>query len=151
MKLIAILLISLAGILPSYGQGSGVEAVDKKFEEAYLAKNSEAMFAHVAPDCVFYGTAPTERWDKAAFRKLMENGFKNGVPAMSTQSKEIQLLNDGQVAVITKKVSWSVFKSDLREVAVYEKGADWKLKSLSISLTIPNSKNASVNQVLGSR
>ncbi len=89
MKIVCVLLISMAGILPSYGQGSSVEAVDEKFQEAYLAKNSEAMFALVAPDCVFYGTAPTERWDKAAFRKLMENGFKNGMPAMNTQSKEI--------------------------------------------------------------
>ncbi len=153
MKNLIILLFSFMAFNETLAQtfdAKAVEAADKLFEESFASKNIEAMFLPVGSDCIFYGTDPTERWERASFRTMMENGMKKGMPAMQVLSREIVALSGGNSAVVIKKISWVLFKTELREIAIYEKQNDgWKMKTMSLNLSIPNQKTKALNEILG--
>lgn len=153
MKNLIILLFSFMTFNETLAQTfdtRAVEAADKLFEESFASKNIEAMFQPVASDCIFYGTDPAERWDAAGFKTMIENSMKKGMPAMQVLSREIVALSGGNSAVVIKKISWVVFKTELREIAIYEKQNDgWKMKTMSLNLAIPNQKTKALNEILG--
>ena len=128
-----------------------VETTDKQFEAAFKAQNMEAMFKCISPDCVIYGTDPTEKWNATQFRNMVENGIKNGMPTWSVISREILPINENSCVVI-KKISWAIFKTELREMTVYEKQKEgWKIKVVSINLTLPNNKTNAINEIMGGK
>lgn len=154
MKKIAILLVTICSFsaLQAQTDSQAVEAADKQFDESFAAKNMAAMFAPVADDCIFYGTDPTERWDVASFKAMIEPQMKNGMPSMNVLSREVSFLAKGSVAVVVKKINWVIFKTELREVVVYEKQKDgWKMKTFNLSLTIPNQKTKALNELMASK
>ncbi|MFN8343410.1 MAG: nuclear transport factor 2 family protein [Spirosomataceae bacterium] len=152
MKKIMLLLVPIffySALQAQTVDNQAVETADKQFEASFAAKNIEAMFQPVAADCIFYGTDPTERWDLTSFKKMIEAGMKNGVPAMSVLSREITSLSDGNIVVVVKKINWVIFKNELREIVVYEKQKEgWKMKTFSLNLLIPNQKITALNEMM---
>ena len=146
MKKIILLFIVTFSLSSIYAQD--IEKTDKQFEAAFSDQNLDAMLKILSPDCIIYGTDPSERWDVAKFRKTIENGLKNGMPTWNVISREILPINENSCVVI-KKISWAIFKTELREMAIYEKQKDgWKMKILSINLTLPNNKTNAINEVM---
>lgn len=135
-----------------YAQKTNTEAVeiaDRQFDDSFVSKNIEAMFRPVAPNCLFLGTDPTERWDVASFRTMLENGLKNGMPPMEVTAREFVPSADGKTVVVIKKINWAIFKAPLREIALYENGPNgWQMKLLSLNLLIPNKKTKALNEVM---
>lgn len=151
-KLIVTFLFSAISFLTINAQTLDLQnlaMVDKQFDEAIAAMNLEATFLNIAPDCVFYGTDPTEKWDIAKFKSQIQYGLKNKIPPMQVISKDIIAAADGNSAVIIKKVNWAIFKGELREVCFYEKQKDgWKMKVWTLNVNIPNAKNEAVNKLM---
>jgi ketosteroid isomerase-like protein len=151
MKTILVLILSFLSVsaLQAQTDSQAVEAADQQFETGFATKSAEVMFAPVAADCIFYGTDPTERWDLVSFRAMIEIQMKNGMPAMNVIARDISFLAKGKVAIVVKKINWVVFKSELREVVVYEKQKNgWKMKTFSLNLAIPNQKTKALNEML---
>ena len=140
--------ISLIGTSQST-EKDGVRLIDRQFDESYANNNLGAMFKNVAEDCVFYGTDPSEKWTVKEFRALLEDGIKKGMPAMKVTSKEEIPLSDGNTFLIVKKINWVVFKTELRQIVLYEnQNGTWKMKMLSLNLNLPNHKTAAFNKLL---
>lgn len=152
MKTLVFLCVALLIGAGSYAQQTNTQAVDmadKQFEESFAAKNVEAMFRPVAANCLFFGTDPTERWDVASFRTMIENGLKNGMPPMEVTAREFVPSADGKTVVVIKKINWVIFKAPLREVAVYENGSNgWQMKLMSLNLLVPNKKTKALNELM---
>lgn len=152
MKRIILLLVSFffySALQAQTFNSQAVEEADKQFEASFASKNIEAMFQPIASDCIFYGTDRSERWDVTSFKTMIEAGMKNGIPAMNVISREITSLAEGKIAVVVKQIIWEIFKTELREVAVYEKQKEgWKMKSFSLNLLIPNQKIKALNEMI---
>jgi SnoaL-like domain len=154
-KLIITFLFSAISFLTIHAQIldlKNLEIADKQFDEAIAAMNLEATFLNVSPDCVFYGTDPTEKWNIAKVKAQIQYGLKNKIPPMQVISKDIIPTADGNSAVIIKKVNWAIFKGELREICFYEKQRDgWKMKVWTLNINIPNAKNEAVNKLMNDK
>ena len=121
--------------------------IDNEFDQGMATLNSKMAFRNAAPDCVYFGTDPTEKMNVTMAKTLLKNDLKNKKPTMKVVSKEIFPSADGNSAVFVKKVSWAIFKSELRQVCVYEKQKDgWKMKVWTLNMSIPNAKNEESNK-----
>lgn len=124
-----------------------VEAVDKQFDEGLLRPDLNVTFKHVADDAIFYGTDPTDKWTAATFRKMLERNIADRRPTPITVSRTITPVAAGTMAIVTKQVNWSIFKTPLREVAVYEKKNGWQLKYFSLNILLPDERIHELNQI----
>ena len=129
----------------------GVETIDRQFDQSFVTRDLDALFKNVASDCVFYGTDPADHWTVSTFRKMVDNNNKNKRPTPVTTSRSISFMGSGDVAIVTKQVSWPLFKTPLREVAVYEKKNGWKLHYFSLNILYPDQRLEELNLVLSKK
>ena len=124
-----------------------VDAVDKQFDEGLLRQDLKMTFMNVADNAIFYGTDPNDKWTATTFRKMLEKNIAERRPTPITVSRTITPVAAGTMAIVTKQVNWSIFKTPLREVAVYEKKKGWQLKYFSLNILFPDERIHELNQI----
>ncbi|HEV7347413.1 nuclear transport factor 2 family protein [Telluribacter sp.] len=141
------MLLASLGVQAQTFKASEVEAVDDQIYQALRTGDVNGLVKNMASDAILYGTDPKDYWPLAVFRKKLEEDKKNNSlhTDVKTLSREIKPMAGGKVAVVTKQAMWPFSKAPVREVSVYENTNGWKLKSMSLSLLLPDERLPELN------
>ncbi len=142
------------GCVASKGAGARIDpsAARPQIEQvldtlhAAAARADEATyFAQFAPNAVFLGTDPGERWSLEAFRAYAKPHFDNGRGwAYRPSDRTITVAADGDTAWFDEVVTSEKYgRCRGTGVLVYRDGG-WRVAQYSLSLPIPNSMFQSV-------
>lgn len=116
-----------------------IEAVLDEFHAAAAAADEARYFATLAPDTVFMGTAPGERWAGDAFRDFVHSYFSRGKGWSYTPSaRSVDLAGDGQTAWFDETVENAHYGA-CRGTGVLQRHGDvWKIEQYNLALPIPD-------------
>ena len=75
-----------------------IDSIDLVFKN----KNIDAFMAFYDEKCIFYGTDPSEKWDKKTYQKEMQKMFADSlfVPESTIRNREIYFLEDGTAMAV---------------------------------------------------
>lgn len=126
-------LLGLASAAPT----ADIEAVLDTLHRSAAAADADQYFGLFAPDAVFIGTDPEERWDLEAFRAFAAPHFEEA-PAWAYTSVERHV-------EVRKRVAWfdEVLEHDrygrVRGSGVLVKqGKEWRVSQYVLSFAVPN-------------
>ncbi len=130
--------------------GASISEMLDDFHDAAAHADGERYFGHFAPDAVFLGTAPDERWTLEAFKKWARPYFKRDVAwAYIALERHVQIGPGGTVGWFDEVVHNDTY-GDLRGTGVVVRhDGEWKIAQYNLAFTIPNDKAKSVLNILG--
>jgi ketosteroid isomerase-like protein len=147
MKLLTALpfLLLLAGCASAPGPAdreagaAAVASVLDSFHEAASRADGEAYFAALAPDAVFIGTDPSERWSVAEFRAFAAPYFSAGkgwtyVP----RDRHIELDAGGDTAWFDEMLDNASYGVCRGTGVLVRSGGGWKIAQYHLTIPIPN-------------
>ena len=117
------------------------------------ARADEATyFAQFAPDAVFLGTDPAERWTLDAFRAYAHPHFKSGRGWTYTPSKRtISFAPNGRAAWFDEVVASKKYGACRGTGIVVLREGAWRVAQYSLSLPIPNDMFVDVANAIKAR
>lgn len=120
------------------GVGSIAETLDS-FHAAAARADEAAYFGHFAPDGVFLGTDPGERWTVAEFRAWAKPYFSEGKGwAYHAVERHIDIAPDGQTGWFDEVVRNAAY-GDLRGTGVLLLvDGEWKIVQYNLTFMVPN-------------
>lgn len=120
------------------------------FHAAAADADEAAYFAHFAPNGVFLGTDPTERWTLEEFRAWARPHFESGRGwAYHAIERHIDIAPDGSVGWFDEVVRNAKY-GDLRGTGVVLLiDDDWKIAQYNLTFLIPNESAADVLELIG--
>ncbi len=131
---------------------SAVHRLVDRWHAAAAEVRAEDYLAALAPDAVFLGTDPGERWDKAGFAEYVRHYFEGQgrgwkyVPSQRT----VQLAPDGRTAWFDERLENAGY-GILRGTGVARLDAPgWRLVHYSMTFAIPNDQARAVVEVVRS-
>lgn len=96
-------------------------------------------FAHAAPEFVFLGTDPNERWDLASFRAFAHPYFAKGKAwTFVPRDRHVQLAPGGDVAWFDEKLDSASYGECRGTGVVRRVGGVWKITHYDLTIPIPN-------------
>lgn len=110
------------------------------FHDAATKGDGDRYFGRFAPEGIFLGTDPGERWDLDAFRGFARKYFERGDAAWiyMPRARTVQLSPDGTFAFFDEVVSNRHY-GDCRGTGVLRlEGETWLLCQYSLSVPVPN-------------
>jgi len=116
-----------------------VERLLDRLHEAAARADEEGYFELFAPDAVFLGTDPGERWTLVEFRAWAHPWFASGRGwTYHPQERHVQLARDADVAWFDERLLHATY-GECRGtgVAVVVDGR-WRIAQYSLSLPVPN-------------
>lgn len=129
---------------------SAVHALVDRWHAAAAGVRAEEYLAALAPDAVFLGTDPGERWDKASFAEYVRHYFEGQgrgwkyVPSQRT----VQLAPDGRTAWFDERLENAGY-GILRGTGVVRLDeAGWRIVHYSMTFAIPNEQARAVVEVV---
>lgn len=130
--------VALGGV-PDGVADVAVDAVLDDFHVAASEADSERYFAHFAPDAIFLGTDPGERWTRAEFEAFAAPYFSRGQGwTYLPLERHVVLSGDGSVAWFDELLDNESY-GRCRGTGVLVKGAaGWKIAHYSLTLVVPN-------------
>ena len=118
---------------------AGIDSVLDEFHLAAAAAAEHRYLACLAPDAIFIGTAPGERWAGIEFREFVHSIFSKGkgwtyVPSDRT----VSVAADEQTAWFDERLE-NEWYGECRGTGVLRRddGA-WKIEQYSLSIPIPD-------------
>ena len=116
-----------------------IDAVLDEFHAAASAADEERYFATLAPDAIFLGTAPGERWQGDDFRDFVHGYFSREVGwAYAPSSRSVDLAPDGSSAWFDETLSNEHY-GECRGSGVLRRDAgSWLIEQYNLSIPIPD-------------
>ncbi len=116
-----------------------VEAVLDAFHAAAAAADEERYFATLAPEAVFLGTAPGERWQGPEFRDFVHSYFSRGKGwAYVPSARSVDVSEDGLTAWFDETVDNEHYGA-CRGTGVLTRHDDgWKIEQYNLTIPIPD-------------
>lgn len=124
-----------------------MDSINSVFEN----KNIDAFMAFFDDKCIFYGTDPSEKWDKMVFQKEMQKMFVDtlNVPKSIIRNREVFILNDGTAMVVEQFNPEFSKNIQIRNTAHFiRKGNKWVCDFTSYGLIPLNKDLERLNQLV---
>ncbi len=123
----------------SPGETAGIAAVLDGFHDAASRADGEAYFALLAPDAIFIGTDPAERWSVAELRAFAEPYFSKGkgwtyVP----RDRHIAVAASGRTAWFDEMLDNASYGVCRGTGVLVRDGGRWKIAQYHLTIPIPN-------------
>lgn len=118
---------------------SEIDAVLDEFHAAAGEADEDRYFATLAPDAVFLGTAPGERWAGSAFRDFVHGHFSRGrgwsyVPS----ARAVDVSADGSTAWFDESVENEHYGSCRGTGVLQRHEGAWKIEQYNLTLPVPD-------------
>ena len=129
-------------------QSSIAETLDS-FHAAAARADEASYFAHFAPDGVFLGTDPTERWTLEEFRAWAKPHFASGKGwTYHAVERHIDIAPDGKTGWFDEVVRNAKY-GDLRGTGVLLLiDSEWKIVQYNLTFQIPNDDAPAVLDII---
>ena len=116
-----------------------VAAVLDAFHAAAAAADEEQYFATLAPEAIFLGTAPGERWQGSGFRDFVHSRFSRGKGwAYRPSARSIDVSEDALTAWFDETVDNDHYGS-CRGTGVLRRHDDgWKIEQYNLTIPVPD-------------
>jgi hypothetical protein len=117
------------------------------FHHAAAVGEEERYFGHFAPEGVFLGTDPTERWTVDAFRTFAHPYFARG-KAWVYEPIDRHVTVTGDLAVFDEALRNEKYGICRGTGALRRIGGAWKIVQYSLSFPIPNAEAMKVLEMI---
>lgn len=116
-----------------------IEAVLDEFHRAAGEADEERYVATLAPDAVFLGTAPGERWAGDSFRSFVHSYFSRDkgwsyVPS----ARSIEIAADGLTAWFDETVENAHYGACRGTGVLQRYGDEWKVEQYNLTIPLPD-------------
>lgn len=137
-----------AAVATDTAEATIAETLDS-FHRAAADADEERYFAHFAPNGVFLGTDPAERWTLAEFRAWAKPHFENGKGwTYHAIERHIDISPSGECGWFDEVVR-NVTYGDLRGTGVVLLiDGEWKIAQYNLTFLIPNEDAAEVLKLI---
>ena len=119
------------------------------FHRAAAAADEERYFAHFAPDAIFLGTDPSERWDVPSFRAYAHPHFARG-KAWSFRAVRRWIAVRGDMAWFEEDLDTANLGTARGSGVLVRRGDRWLIEQYVLSIPIPNDRFREVRELLAS-
>ena len=118
-------------------------AVLDTLHRAAAQADGPVYFDLFAPDAIYYGTDPTERWTKQEFQAFAEPYFSRGRGwSYTSTERHVYLSSGGDVAWFDERL-WNESYGETRGTGVLIRrgppGTPWHIVQYNLSFPVPNS------------
>lgn len=129
-----------------------IHGVLDAFHAAAAAADETAYLATLAPDMVFLGTAPGERWSGDAWREFVHSYFSRGKGwAYVPSARSVDVAADGTTAWFDETVDNEHYGS-CRGTGVLRRFEDgWRIQQYNLTIPIPDEMAPEVVARIGKR
>ena len=118
---------------------SRIEQVLDTLHAAAASADESTYFAQFAPDAVFLGTDPAERWTLEAFKAYAHPHFESGRGwAYTPSARTVSFTPDGRAAWFDEVVTSQKYGRCRGTGVVVRRDGGWRIAQYSLSLPIPN-------------
>ena len=116
-----------------------IDAVLDEFHAAASSADEERYFATLAPDAIFLGTAPGERWQGDDFRDFVHGYFSRGVGwAYAPSNRSVDLAPDGSSAWFDETLSNEHYGECRGSGVLCHDAGSWLIEQYNLSIPIPD-------------
>ena len=116
-----------------------IEAVLDAFHAAAAAADEERYFATLAPDAVFLGTAPGERWAGQSFRDFVHSYFSRGKGwSYAPSARSVDIASDSLIAWFDETVENEHFGACRGTGALRRDGDQWRIVQYNLTIPVPD-------------
>jgi len=131
--------------MTAHDEVTRVRAVLDDFHAAASAADEDRYFALMAPDAVFLGTAPGERWEGEDYRAFVHRYFSQGKGWTYTPSRRsVEIAVDGQTAWFDERLE-NDYYGECRGTGVLQvRDGEWRIEQYNLTIPIPNELAAEV-------
>ena len=134
-----VLLATCATSAPRPPDRSAVAAALDAFHAAASRADEKAYFDLLAPDAVFLGTDPNERWTREQFRAFAHPYFSQGRGWMYVpRDRHIAFSPDGTVAWFDEKLDNTSYGETRGTGVLRLIDGVWKIEQYDLTIPIPN-------------
>jgi hypothetical protein len=117
-----------------------VGATIDDWHQAASVSDESRYFAHFAPNGVFMGTDPSERWTAAEFRAWAKPAFARKVAwNFRAKDRKIEFSADGRIAWFDEMLDTPNLGLCRGSGVLVRMGKEWKIAQYNLSVPIPNS------------
>ena len=157
MKLLAsisfsFLFLACASAPPSTGgpaDAAEIASVLDGFHEAASRADAAAYFGALAPDAVFIGTDPGERWTLAEFRAFADPYFSQGRGwTYSPRDRHIALDASGDTAWFDEMLDNDSYGVTRGTGVLVRAGGAWKIAQYHLTIPVPNELSKEVVRMI---
>jgi hypothetical protein len=129
-----------------------VGAVLDDWHQAASVADEARYFGHFAPNGVFMGTDPTERWTVAEFRAWAKRKFeKKSTWSFKARGRHIDFSADGKTAWFDEMLDTSDLGVCRGSGVLVSLGGKWKIAQYNLSVPIPNTMVDGIVKRIGAR
>ena len=125
--------------MPGDDQTHAVEAVLDAFHAAAAVADEARYLACLAPDAVFLGTAPAERWAGEEFRSFVRSIFEEGEGWTYVPSKRsVSVSDDGRTAWFDESLENEWYGTCRGTGVLRREDGSWSIAQYALSIPIPD-------------
>ena len=123
--------------------------VDDWHQSASVA-DRDRYLGHFAPDAVFLGTDPEERWDLSSFTAYVDTYFAPPYQGWTFEpsDRHVALGLNSEIAWFDEKLSSKKYGSVRGTGVLRRVGDSWKLSHYSMTLAVPNGAMDAVREAI---
>lgn len=153
LAVITLLAVAASGAAPVDGTGRAeaeIDALLTSWHHAAAVADEDTYFGLLAPDAVFLGTDPEERWTKAEFEAAYLPYFqRDSAWVFVATQRWITVGADGQTAWFDELLdSRSYWTSRGSGVLTRDQEGRWRLRQYNLAFTIPNAISKEVKALV---
>lgn len=123
------------------GQGGDVAAIGAVLDDlhrAAAAADEARYFAHFAPDAVFLGTDPGERWTLGAFRRYAHPHFSQGKGWTYVPRPGRHVTVEGELAWFDEILDSARYGACRGTGVLRRVDGEWRVAQYSLTFLVPN-------------
>lgn len=151
--LLAATLCAACEVLPPDPEAevAAIETVLDDWHDAAARADQERYLGHFAPDAVFLGTDPDERWTLEEFTDYVRKFFPQGGWTYHPHDRHVAFSADRRTAWFDEALTHGRY-GELRGTGVLRRReGEWQLAHYSLTFTIPNEVATRVVEVVSER
>ena len=120
------------------------------WHQAASVADRDRYLGHFAPDAVFLGTDPDERWDLSSFTAYVDTYFAPPYQGWTfdPSDRHVALGLDSEIAWFDEKLSSKKYGSVRGTGVLRRVGDSWKLSHYSMTLAVPNGAMDAVREAI---
>ena len=116
-----------------------IGAVLDDFHDAATHADGDRYFSHFAPNAVFLGTDPAERWPLEVFRTYAAERFATGVGWTYVKTeRNVEIGPDGTIAWFDELLENEKYGTCRGSGVLVRREGRWKIAQYNLTFTIPN-------------
>jgi|GEM_PF-325007 len=140
--------LSMAAGLPADGHAAAGAVLDD-FHDAASRADEERYFGHFAPDAVFLGSDPGERWSVAEFRAWAKPHFEgDSAWTFVAHDRFISLSAGGNVAWFDEKLDSDGHGEWRGSGVMIKRDGVWRISQYNLTVPIPNARLGDVVRMI---